>query len=390
MTISEVRLYLQDSDEGQIESSNVSRSSSKYPPQQDQMTMFPEYRDGDWMSGGGGYERFVVELETADGATGFAVNESGGEHAARLVDRHYRRFVEGADPWEINRVWEQMYRAQLPTGQGFLTHNAMAGVELAMWDLLGNITGQPVYNLLGGQVRDEIECYVTAYPEVMEHFGDEGFLGVKLPVHHGPSDGRAGIDAVEEMVRDAREVFGEEAEVMIEAYMAWDREFTVRVADRLAGYGVKWIEDPLLPGHTTDQYRDIRRSIKPIQLAVGNLEWGHKAFHDLIENDAGDVIQPDVSWTGGLTETKRIAAMAKPNGLPVIPHYTTPYTCHFIASCAESPFGEYMGGYHTGVEPNIPVIDGEPLPEDGVIHLNDDPGFGVELDRVTVVPLDEA
>jgi hypothetical protein len=61
--------------------------------------------------------------------------------------------------------------------------------------------------------------------------------------------------------------------------------------------------------------------------------------------------------------------MAKPNGLPVVPHYTTPYTCHFIASCVETPFGEYMGGYHEGVEPNIPVLDGEPLPEDGVIEL---------------------
>jgi len=115
---------------------------------------------------------------------------------------------------------------------------------------------------------------------------------------------------------------------------------------------------------------------------------GHKAFHDLIENDAGDIIQRDVSWTGGLLETKRIAAMAKPNGLPVVPHYTTPYTCHFIASCAESPFGEYMGGYHTGVEENINVIDGEPLPDDGTIELSEDPGFGVGLVRDNLVELE--
>jgi L-rhamnonate dehydratase len=172
--------------------------------------------------------------------------------------------------------------------------------------------------------------------------------------------------------------------------MAWDKEFTVRVAERLKGYDLKWIEDPLPPGHTTEQYRDIRQAIKPIQLAVGNLEWGHKAFHDLIENGGGDVIQPDVSWTGGIIEAQRIAAMAKPNGLPVVPHYTTPYTCHFIASCVEVPFGEYMGGYHSGVEPNIPVIEGEPLPEDGSITLDDDPGFGVELNREMIEPLDSS
>jgi L-rhamnonate dehydratase len=388
MEITDVRLYLQDSDEGQVESENYTRSPSKYPAQKDQMTMFPEYRDGDWISGSGGYERFVVELETADGATGFAVNESGGEHAARLVDRHLRRFVEGASPFDVNEVWEQMYRAQLPTGQGFLNHNAMAGVELAMWDLQGTVLDRPVYDLLGGKVRDEIECYVTTYAEVMDHFADEGFFGVKLPVHHSPSDGRAGIDAIEKMVRDARAAFGDDTEVMLECYMAWDKEYTVRVAERLKEYEIKWIEDPLPPGHSTAQYRDIRQAIKPIQLAIGNLEWGHKAFHDLIENDAGDIIQPDISWAGGLLEARRIAAMAKPNGLPVVPHYTTPYTCHFIISCTESPYGEYMGGYHTGVEANNPVIEGEPLPEDGVIELDSDPGFGVELDRDAIVPLE--
>jgi len=388
MEISDLRLYLQDSEHGQIEAENYTRSSSKYPPQRDQMTMFPEYRDDDWISGSGGYERFVVELETGSGETGFAVNESGGEHAARLVDSHYRRFVEGADPFSINKVWEQLYRAQLPTGQGFLTHNAMAGVELAMWDLLGNITGQPVYNLLGGKVTDEIPCYVTVYPDVMENFADEGFLGVKLPVHHGPSDGRAGLAAIEEMVQEARDYFADDVEVMLEGYMAWDSEYTVRAAERLKPYDLKWIEDPLTPGHAADQYRDIREAIKPIQLAVGNLEWGHEAFHDLIRSDAGDIIQPDVSWTGGLLEMKRIAAMAKPNGLPVVPHYTTPYTCHFISSCVESPFGEYMGGYHTDIKPNNPVIDGEPLPENGTIELGDDPGFGVDLNRDAIVPLD--
>jgi L-rhamnonate dehydratase len=389
MEITDLRLYLEDVEEGQVESENYVRSSSSYPPQRDQMSLFPEYRDGDWISGSGGYERFVVELETDAGETGFAVNESGGEHAARLVDRHYRRFVEGADPFEVNKVWEQMYRAQLPTGQGFLTHNAMAGVELAMWDLLGNVTGQPVYNLLGGPVRDEIDCYVTAYADVMEHFADEGFFGVKLPVHHGPDDGRAGLDAVEEMVREARSHFGEETEVMLEGYMAWDREFTVRVAERLREYEVKWIEDPLPPGHATEQYRDIRQAIKPTQLAVGNLEWGHDAFHDLIEGGAGDVVQPDVSWCGGILEARRIAAMAKAAGLPVVPHYTTPYTCHYIAATPEVPFGEYMGGYHEGVRPNVPVIEGEPLPEDGTIALSDDPGFGVDLVRDAVAPLSE-
>ena len=387
MHIQELNLYLEDTDEGQIESSNVSRSSEKYPPQKDQMTMFPEWREGDWMSDGGAYERFVVELITDTGEMGFCVNESGGEYSARLIDRHYRRFIEESSPWEVTRVWEQMYRAQLPTGQGGLNHMAMAAVELAYWDLLGQITGEPVYNLLGGKVRDEIECYVTVYPHVMESMADRGFFGVKLPVHHGPTDRRPGIDAIEQMVLEARETFGDDAEVMIEGYMAWDKEYTVRVADRLKAHGVKWIEDPLVPDHSVEQYRDLRETIKPIQLAVGNLEWGHKSFDELINRGAGDIIQPDISWIGGITEGKRIAAMAKPKGLPVIPHYTTPYTSHFIISQPECHYGEWMAGWNTDIEPNVPIIDGEYLPENGTIEVPDDPGFGVELKRDSIVPL---
>lgn len=387
MHIQDLNLYLEDTEEGQVESENYQRSSSRYPPQRDQMSMFPEWRDGDWISGSGGYERFVVELVTDTGAVGFCANESGGEHSANLIDRHYRRFIEGADPWEVNRVWEQMYRAQLPTGQGGLQHMAMAAVEIAFWDLLGRLTGEPVYNLLGGKVRDDIPCYVTVYPDVMETMADEGFFGVKLPVHHAPMDGPPGLDAIEGMVQDARDSFGEHAEIMIEGYMAWDKEYTVRVADRLQSYGIKWIEDPLMPDHTVEQYRDLRQTIKPIKLAVGNLEWGHKSFDELINRGAGDIIQPDISWAGGISEGRRVAAMARPKGLPVIPHYTTPYTCHFIISQAECPYGEWMAGWNTEIKPNVPTIEGEYLPADGTIEVPDDPGFGIELNRDTIVPL---
>lgn len=160
-------------------------------PHSRQSSMFSTYGQ-DWGSDGG-YERFAVELETDGGETGLAINECGGKHAAGLVDRHYCHFAEGVDPWEINKIWKKIHRAKFPTRPGFMTHNTMADIELVMRDRRGSITSLPVKTVPGGKDRDDLKRFATPYFEVMEHFADEGLIGVKVPIHHGPSDGRASM-----------------------------------------------------------------------------------------------------------------------------------------------------------------------------------------------------
>jgi len=224
-----------------------------------------------------------------------------------------------------------------------------------------------------------LPCYITVYPDVMPNFAEEGFLGVKLPTTAVPEDGREGLAKVEEMVAAARDTFGWSAEVMIDCFMDWNKEYTVKAADRLREYELKWIEDPLPAGNTTAQYQDIRSEIKPVQIAVGNVEFGHRSFHELINRGAVDIIQPDIQWIGGMTEMVRIGNIAKPLGLPVIPHRSNIYSCHYALANADSPYIEYMLGSGKEVQPVSPAIDGEVIPEDGVISVPDDPGFGVEL-----------
>lgn len=339
-----------------------------------------------WM-GPAAYRPWVVELETDAGVSGFAVNHGGGELAATIVNNTYRRFIEGANPFDANLIWEQMYRAQLTTGQGGLSYMALSAVDLALWDLRGKLLDKPVYDLIGGRTKDTIHCYVTTHPTIMDHMANEGFRGVKLSCPWGPVDGREGIDHIEDMVIQARDLFGGQASIMIECYMGWDRDFTIKVASRIKKYEIDWIEDPLLGDQSTANYREVRKFIKPTQLAIGNLMWGHNRFQSLINEDGADVIQPELQWAGGLTAGLRIAAMARGRGLPVIPHSAGVYSYHFTMAQIEAPYAEYyVPGDGTSVQPKRHVIKGEPAPIDGHVSLSEEPGFGIDLERSLLLP----
>lgn len=355
----------------------------------DPLSIYPEFYDErtSWM--GPGQDPFVVELEASDGTVGFAANYGGGPYACEIIDTHYRRFIEGANPFNVEQLWAQLYRAQLPYGQRGVTMMALSGVDLALWDLVGKLTGQPVYNLLGGKSMDEIPCYVTTHMDVMEHMANEGFLGVKLAAPWGPADGyRRGLRKTEDMIARARETLDRDTELMLDCYMAWDKEFTVRASERLADYDVKWIEDSLHPD-AIHEYADIRHDVKPIQLAVGNLAFSYKHFQQLLQAGAGDIIQPELQWAGGMTEARRIAALAKAHGLPIIPHCSGVYNYHFVMAHTNAPYAEYLPvSDGTKIRPIFDAIRGEPLPENGTITLSDDPGFGVELDRDVLVPFE--
>jgi L-rhamnonate dehydratase len=132
----------------------------------------------------------VVEIEAEDGTIGFAVT-TGGEPAAFIVEKHLARFLEGREPDRIEKIWDQMYFSTQYYGRKGLVVNAISGVDLALWDLLGKLRQEPVYHLLGGAVRDELQFYATgARPDLAKELG---FIGGKLPLHHGPAEGEEGL-----------------------------------------------------------------------------------------------------------------------------------------------------------------------------------------------------
>jgi L-alanine-DL-glutamate epimerase-like enolase superfamily enzyme len=351
------------------------------------MSIYPEYAEirSLWM--GPGQDPYAIEIEADDGTVGSCVNYGGGAFACAVIDQHFKRFLIGSDPFDIERIWDQMNRSTLPYGLGGVTSMAMAGVDLALYDLVARSLDLPVYKLLGGRTKERIPCYATIHPDHAEHWKDRGFFGVKIAAPWGVESGREGIAKMEALLRKLRADLGDGMDIMVDCYLSWDVEFATRLAARIQDLDIKWFEDPLQNGWATGQNRHLREKLGPIQLATGNLEYHEKAFHDIIVNGATDIIQPEIQWVGGLTPTRRIAAVAKHYDMQVIPHGASVYNYHFVISNTNSAYAEFLStGDGTELKPIFDTIIGEPLPVDGCIELDPDkPGFGVELNREKLV-----
>jgi len=338
-----------------------------------------------WM--GPGQDPYALEIHTDEGITGQVANYGGGAFSCAVIQKHLRRFLIGKDPFDIELLWDQMYRATMPYGLGGVVSMAMSGVDLALWDLLGKALKQPVYRLLGGKTKDKIPCYVTVHPEQAAYWKNRGFLGVKIAAPWGVADGRDGLRKMERCVAKVRQDLGDDLEIMIDCYMSCSLEFSARLAERIRDYDVKWFEDPLPNGWAEGLNRELRSRISPIQVAIGNLEFNYKAFHSILVQGAADIIQPEIQWCGGLTAVRRIAAIAKAADIPVIPHGSGVYNYHFVLSNTNSPYAEFLTvDDGTSVRPIFDAVIGEPLPENGFVIVPDRPGFGVELNRDYLVP----
>lgn len=387
MRISDVRLYLtKGGSKGNAITSDEIRNRGWVTRQKvaNPMSIYPDYAQerNSWM--GPGQEHYAIEIETDEGHVGCCANYYGGPLACEIIHSHFRRFLMGQDPFNIERIWDQMYRATLPYGLGGLVGMAMAGVDLALWDLLGKVLNQPVYRLLGGETKtDGIPCYITVHPDYASHWKDSGFLGVKVAAPYGVESGRAGILGMEEAIARLREAVGDGMEIMVDCYMSWDIEFTCRVAERVRDYDVRWFEDPLPSGWAAASNALLRERLAPILLATGNLEFHYKAFHEILQHRATDIIQPELHWCGGLTPMRWIAAFAKPHNVPVIPHGPNVYPLHFVMANINAPFAEFVtGGDGSTVCSIFDLLLDQPLPVNGRVFLDPNkPGFGVRLNH---------
>src|ERR1700734_3358861 len=192
------------------------------------MARYPEYRASRRSFGINVLGTLVVEIEAADGTIGFAVT-TGGEPAAYLVEKHPARFLEGRDASEVEKIWDQMYFATQYYGRKGLVVNAISGVDLALWDLLGKLRKEPVYQLLGGPVRDELQFYATgARPDLAKQMG---FIGGKMALQHGPAEGEEGLRTNIERLADMRNKVGDDFWLMYDCWMSLDVRYATRMAE---------------------------------------------------------------------------------------------------------------------------------------------------------------
>jgi len=345
------------------------------------MSKYPEYRARRSSFGINVLGTLVVEVEASDGTVGFAVT-TGGDMAALVVERHLARFVEGKRVTEIEKIWDQMFNATLFYGRKGLVLNAISGVDLALWDLLAKVRGEPVHQLLGGAVRDELVFYATGVrPDLAQQMG---FIGGKMPLVHGPAEGDEGLARNIEQLAAMRAKVGADFWLMLDCWMSLDLDYASRLAAAAAAHNLKWLEECLPPDDYWG-YAALRRALpRCMLLTTGEHEATRWGFRLLLEMGCADILQPDVGWCGGLTELIKISALADAHGALVVPHGSSVYSYHFVATRHNSPFAEFlmMAPAADKVVPMFsPLLLDEPVPENGRLKISalDKPGFGVRL-----------
>lgn len=352
------------------------------------MSVYADYRSTRTSWGIGVLGSILVEIESEDGTVGVATG-TGGVPAAWLIQNHFSRFLDKQDARNINLLWDQMYRASLPYGRKGVTIMAISTVDLALWDLLGKIRSEPVYHLIGGLTRDKIDFYCTG-PDASA-IQSMGFWGAKVPLPYGPADREEGLEKNVAFLQAHRDRVGSDYPLMVDCYMSLTISYAIELIEACKALSIYWWEELLSP-EDVEGYRRIRQAHPTVKLTTGEHEFTRYGFRPLIDERLIDVLQPDVMWVGGLTETLRIAAHASTMDTPVIPHGSGPYSYHFIASQTGTPLCEYVASSADG-QSILPVFgslfEGEDVPENGSLTLSPNAGFGMQLvDRSTLEALD--
>ena len=339
------------------------------------MSIYPRYREkrSSWF---GPMTTAVIEIVTDAGVRGLGTVGGGKARLARpIIEDQFKTLLVGQNPFNIELLWEQMFRASQFYGRKGAVIEVMSGIDIALWDLVGNALEQPVYDLLGGKTKEKIPAYVTG--NLTERHLAQGFRDVKLAVPHSPADGREGLRKNVELVERTRELIGPDGDIMLDCYMALDVPYTIQLAKAVADYKVLWIEEPVPPDQI-DAYRRIKDAVPDVLITGGEHEFTRYGFRDLIEKKAVDILQPDIYRAGGISELKKIAAMASAHNLPVIPHGVGAATYHFVISTNNAPRAEFVDIFAQG---GRPILRGDPEPKNGFIELSARPGFGYELDE---------
>jgi len=338
-------------------------------------------------------ESMFMYIDTDEGVSG-CYGPIGYEDAW-IINGQLRGVVVGENPHAVERIWDKMYRMAIHGRKG-PTMMAISKVDLALWDLKGKLLNAPTYELLGGPSRDKIKAYASMLgfsiePELAAKRSREavaeGYSATKWFFRHDPTKGEEGVRKNLELIRTVREAVGTDVEIMFDAWNSWNVPYTIRMAELAAEYRPWWFEEPVL-ADMIPQYAEIRRSVKGISISGGEHEytrWGIKA---LLDAGAVDVLQPDPTWAGGLTEMVKICALASSYDIPVIPHHGGMASTQLIASqtITTCPIQEWL--IQWGEREKI-FFKHKLGPVNGYIELPKEPGLSMELDESAIESKEE-
>jgi L-rhamnonate dehydratase len=324
------------------------------------------------------WEAVWCKVTLEDGTWGVGQTTNGRVTAA-IIEDHLGPQLIGEDIFAQEKIADMLFRMTKPYGSTGLASYAASAIDLACWDARGKLLEKPVYELMGGPTKDKMFCYATGND--VDWYMELGFKAFKLACPYGPADGLDGIKKNAEFVAQARELIGPDKELMLDCWMAFDVEYTVRLAEALRPYNLKWMEECLL-SEDLDAHVALRQRLPWQTLTTGEHWYTHVPFQWAIRHQVVDILQPDINWCGGLSTCQKIAHAADAGGVSVILHAggNNPFGQHFSYGSAAVPWLECF----VGTPPGVPLeegwrLPGQALPVDGYLVPSDAPGFGFEI-----------
>jgi len=332
----------------------------------------------------------VVEVFTDTGLVGLGNAVLAPQITKQLIDVYLKPLLIGEDAWDVERLWQHMYRKTMAFGRKGIGMVAISALDIALWDLLGKSAKQPVFRLLGGRTKNRIPVYASRLysgdldklADEARRYKEEGFQAMKLRFGWGPADGPAGMQRNVALVRTVRETVGDSIDVMADAYMGWTLDYAKRMLPLLEPFRLRWLEEPVIPDDIHG-YAELKSHAR-IPIAGGEHEFTLYGFRELLEARALDYIQFDTNRVGGITQARKIAALAEAHSIPVIPHAGQMHNYHLVMASLNSPMAEYfpMVDVEVGNELFWYLFEGEPKAKDGFINLDDTiPGLGLAINE---------
>ncbi|HXJ93774.1 MAG TPA: mandelate racemase/muconate lactonizing enzyme family protein [Terriglobia bacterium] len=344
----------------------------------------------------GTQDDLLIRIETDEGITGYGEVDTSPEVGKAVIDAEMshgtcyglREILIGMDPFDIEQIWNLMYRKTNYYGRLGVVLHAMSGVDMALWDILGKAVGKPVHKLLGGSFCDKVRPYASMLmPETAEEvrefvgrYAEQGFTAMKFG--YGPLGKDVRRDV--QLAAAAKEAAGPNVEVMIDIGHGYTLKMAMQAAKEFESLGIYWMEEPFPPEAIHD-YQRLCDSTS-LRIAAGEQDVGRWTSRRLIWEAHLDVIQPDISRVGGLTEAKRIAYMAHEANRVCVPHafrtgLLVAACLHLIAAIPNSAFLEFSV--------TDSALRRELLLEPfkvvrGYVAVPAKPGLGIELNAETI------
>lgn len=342
-----------------------------------------------------------VEIETDEGITGWGESLCHGgqppQIAKAVVEYYLKPYLLGKDPFDVEVHWETMYNMTRQVGQQGIVVNAISGIDIALWDIIGKALNRPIHQLIGGAFRKEIKAYATGFyrekdfsfdkavDEARRHV-EEGFTGFKLKTGFGVKNDIAYIHRI-------REAVGYDIAIMADCNCAYNAATARRVLLECEDVKMHFFEEPL-PPEDIEGYRELK-TLTSTYIACGENMFTKIGYRDWIANHVVDIFQPELCSSGGITELKKIAALAEAYNVMLIPHVWgsgigIAASLQFVASLPPAPLCMYpeepMLEYDSSSHPfRHDLIYGAVKLHNGVVSIPDKPGIGVDVNKEIIL-----